>query len=80
MEGTGGVLMQNHRVVAYTGHKFSNVERRWSTTDQELYALVSNFETWRCYLEGRTDTELFTDHQPLVWICSQPILSRKQTR
>ena len=27
-----------------------------------------------------TDTELFTDHQPLVWLCSQPTLSRKQTR
>ena len=63
--------MQNNSVVAYTGHKFSDQERRWSTTDQEVYALVSNFETWRCYLEGRTDTELFTDHQPMVWICSQ---------
>ena len=80
IDGTGGILMQNGRVVAYTGHKFSDVERRWTTTDQELYALVSNFDTWRCYLEGRTDTELFTDHQPLVWLCSQPNLSRKQTR
>ena len=80
LEGSGGVLMQNRRVVAYTGHKFSDVERRWSATDQESYALVSNFETWRCYLEGRTDTKLYTDHQPLVWICSQPTLPRKQTR
>ena len=72
--------MQDGRVVAYGGRKFSAVQQRWTTTEQELYALVSNFETWRCYLEGRTDTELFTDHQPLVWLCSQPNLSRKQTR
>ena len=78
--GTGGILMQDNRVVAYGGRKFSAVQQRWTTTEQELYALVSNFETWRCYLEGRTDTELFTDHQPLVWLCSQPNLSRKQTR
>ena len=78
--GTGGILMQDGRVVAYGGRKFSAVQQRWTTTEQELYALVSNFETWRCYLEGRTDTELFTDHQPLIWLCSQPNLSRKQTR
>ena len=45
IDGTGGILMQKGRVVAYSGHKFSDTERRWTTTDQELYALVSNFDT-----------------------------------
>ena len=53
IDGTGGILMQNGRI-AFSGHKFSDVERRWSTADQGLYALVSNFEHWRCYL-GRSD-------------------------
>ena len=44
LEGTGGILMQKGRIVAFNGHKFSEQERRWTTTDQELYALVSNFE------------------------------------
>ena len=79
VEGTGGILMQNGRVIAYTGKKFNPTQRNWTTTEQELYALVSNFEQWRCYLEG-AETELFTDHHPLVWICTQPQLSRKQTR
>ena len=79
VEGTGGILMQNGRVIAYTGRKFNKTQRNWTTTEQELFALVSNFEQWRCYLEG-AHTELYTDHHPLVWICTQPNLSRKQTR
>jgi transposase InsO family protein len=79
VDGTGGILMQDGRVIAYTGRKFTDTQRNWTTTEQELYALVSNFETWRCYLEGAT-TELFTDHHPLIWICTQPALTRKQTR
>ena len=47
LEGSGVALMQNNSVVAYTRHKFSDQECCWSTTDQELDALVFNFETWR---------------------------------
>jgi hypothetical protein len=79
VEGTGGILMQDGKIIAYTGRKFTATQRNWTTTEQELYALVSNFEQWRCYLEG-AKTELFTDHHPLVWICTQPQLTRKQTR
>ena len=77
--GCGGILMQDGRVVAYCGKKFTSTQHNWTTTEQELYALVYSLETWRCYLEGAA-VELYTDHQPLIWLATQPQLSRKQTR
>ena len=79
IHGCGGILMQEGQVVAYCGKKFTKTQTAWTTTEQELYALVYALETWRCYLEG-PPVELFTDHQPLIWLATQPHLSRKQTR
>jgi hypothetical protein len=36
LEGTGGVLLQNSRVVAYTSAKLSKAERNYTTTEQKL--------------------------------------------
>ena len=77
--GCGGVLMQEGRPVAYCGKKFDQTMTNWTTTEQELFGLVHALETWRCYLEG-VQFDLFTDHQPLVWLRTQPNLSRKQSR
>jgi len=36
---------------------------------------------WRCYLEECTgEFEIDTDHEPLVYLANQPMLSRKQAR
>jgi len=79
--GTGGVLMQDGRPIAYHSHKFSSAERNYSTGEQELLAVYLALKEWRCYLEGCTGKfELDTDHEPLVYLANQPMLSRKQAR
>eukprot|EP00798_Chlamydomonas_sp_ICE-L_P028090 gene28090-biopygen32038 len=75
--GTGGVLMQDGRPIAYHSHKFSSAERNYSTGEQELLAVYLALKEWRCYLEGCTGKfELDTDHEPLVYLANQPMLSR----
>eukprot|EP00798_Chlamydomonas_sp_ICE-L_P029418 gene29418-biopygen5345 len=79
--GTGGVLFQADRPIAYFSHKLTAAERNYSTGEQELLAIYLALKEWRCYLEGCTaGFDLDTDHEPLIYLRSQPILSRKQAR
>jgi len=78
--GTGGVLMQVGRVVAYTSTKFAPAEFNYTTTEQECLALMRALQAWRCYLELCTKTELLTDHRALIHLQTQPSLSRRQAR
>ncbi|WVZ80057.1 LOW QUALITY PROTEIN: hypothetical protein U9M48_027568 [Paspalum notatum var. saurae] len=48
--GTGGVLMQENKPVAYFSEKLSGPVLNYSTYDKELYALVRSLETWKHYL------------------------------
>jgi hypothetical protein len=59
--GTGGVLMQDERVIAYTSSKFASAERNYTTGEQELLALVRALQACRCYLEMCTVTDTVTD-------------------
>lgn len=77
--GTGAVLMQGGRPVAFTSKKLTPAEHNYSTTDQELLGVVRAMSEWRCYLEG-SDVTLVTDHNPLVYLDTQPSLSRRQAR
>ncbi len=78
--GTGGVLMQAGRVVAFTSYKFNDAERRYATGEQELLGLIRALQEWRCYLEGAKEVVLVTDHHPLTYLQSQKTLSRRQAR
>jgi ribonuclease HI len=81
LEGTGGVLLQSSRVVAYTSAKLSKAERNYTTTEQELLGIVRALEEWRCYLEGAQHTvKIVTDHNPLTYLCEQKTLSRRLVR
>lgn len=81
LNGTGAVLIQNERPVAYTSSKFSPAERNYTTGEQELLGVFNALSEWRCYLEGgEGKLTLVTDHNPLVYLQSQPNLSRKQAR
>ena len=80
LAGTGGVLMQVGRVIAYTSVKFSDAEIRYTTGEQELLGLVRATREWRCYLEGAPEVVLLTDHQPLTYLGTQPLLSRRYAR
>jgi hypothetical protein len=77
--GIGAVLTQDGRPLAYESKRLSDAEVKWTTTDQELWAVVHALKIWRCYLEGVKFT-VVTDHNPLVHLQTQPNLSRRQAR
>jgi hypothetical protein len=81
--GTGAVLLQENRAVAYLSHRFSPAERNYTTTDQEALGVIHALQQWRCYLEGTPDVTVVTDHQPLTYLDSlkaNGLLSRRQAR
>ena len=83
IRGVGGVLMQYHKShlcpVAYCARKLIPAETRYSTTEQELLAMIYCFSKWRCYLEGAPKVFMHTDHEPLTWLKTQAALNRRQS-
>jgi len=79
VNGIGAVLMQEGHPVAYYSRKFTPAERNYTTGEQELLAQHDALLQWRCYLEGPEIT-LVTDHNPLIYLVTQPLLSRRQAR
>lgn len=77
--GTGAVLMQDDRPVAYHSKRFTSAERNYGTGEQELLGVIHALDAWRCYLEG-SKVKLVTDHHPLIYLNTQPLLSRRQAR
>ena len=77
--GTGAVLLQDGRPIAFSSKKFTAAERNYSTGDQELCGVYHCLKHWRCYLEGPT-FRLVTDHHPLTFLQTQPDLNRRQAR
>ena len=76
IRAVGGVLMQLHdnslRPIAYIARKMLPAEVNYSTTEQELLAIIFCFGQWRCYLEG-SEVVLHTDHEPLTWVKTQVV-------
>ncbi|KAJ9524664.1 hypothetical protein QJQ45_024262 [Haematococcus lacustris] len=77
--GIGAVLMQDGHPIAFESRRFIPAEVNYTTGEQELLAVVHALKTWRCYLEG-VEFKVITDHNPLIYISTQPNLSRRQTR
>jgi hypothetical protein len=75
----GGVLAQEGRPVAYCSRVLNSAEQNYGTPDRECLGIVHAYKEWRCYLEG-VRSYCHTDHQPLVWLNTQPHLSRRQAR
>ena len=67
---------------AFESRGYYPVEANYTTTEQELLAIVHTMKAWRYLLEGVAidHLTLVTDHNPLVWLQSQPSLSRRQAR
>ena len=55
------------RVIRYCSHVFSSAAMKWSTTDQEAYAIIKAVASFESLLLGREFT-LRTDHQNLMKI------------
>ena len=64
----GGVCLQQHelwRPVQFFGRKLTKIERKWSTTERELLALVYGYKACFHLVFGRKIV-FRTDHEPLV--------------
>ena len=83
MLSIGGCLMQMHngisQPIAFIARKLLPAEQRYTTTEQEMLAMVYCFQKWRCYLDGTT-VIVHTDHEPLTWLQTQPRPSHRQAR
>jgi hypothetical protein len=77
--GIGAVLMQEDRPVAFESRKLSSAEYNYTTTDQELLAVVHALKVFRPYIEGK-DTQIFTDHHALSWLLTKQDVSRREAR
>lgn len=79
LTGSGGILMQEAGMVACCSKKFTGAERRYTTHERELLAVIHACKEWRYYLEGCVVT-MYTDHHPLVHLKTQPNLKDRQAR
>ena len=65
----GSVLSQvqngKERVIAYASHVLTCTEKKWSTYDKELWAIVWSVRHFRHYLSCNPFT-IITDHRPLL--------------
>ena len=67
--GIGAVLSQEKRPVAFFSEKLSESRQKWSTYNQEFYAVVRALKHWEHYLIQR-EFVLYTDHQALKFLNS----------
>ena len=57
------------------------MEQRYSVYERELATVAYGLQSWRHYLEGCPGGVIVvTDHQPLVHLMDQQVLTRVQTR
>ena len=77
--GLGCVLMQDERVIVYASRQLLKHEDNYSTHDLELAAVVFALRIWRSYLYGE-EVEVYTDHQSLKYLFTQPDLNLRQRR
>src|SRR3954467_14340083 len=78
-QGLGCILMQDLHVVAYASRQLRPHEENYPTHDLELAAVVHALKTWRYYLLGN-HCEIYSDHQSLKYIFTQPELNLRQRR
>lgn len=79
----GAVLQQDLgegvQPIAYFSRKLKDAEVNYSVHERETLAQVLGLKHWRCYLEG-PHFVVETDHSPLIYLQTQPSLSRRQAR
>ena len=82
--GVGGVLFQpsspgEHitatNMVALYSKKLNDTQRRWSAYKKELYGVVLALRKFHCYVWGRDDLVVHTDHKPLTFMFTSTQLS-----
>ncbi|CAI7809425.1 unnamed protein product, partial [Closterium sp. NIES-54] len=80
-QAVGAVLMQDQgkglQRIAYLSKKLHGAELNCPIHDKEALAIITAFNTWRYYLEGEKTT-VYIDHCSLIYLKTQPTLSRRQ--
>ena len=71
--GIGAVLLQegHHGInypVSYFSYKFNKHQVNYSTTEKETLALLLSLQHFDVYLGSTTTVEVYTDHNPHVFI------------
>jgi hypothetical protein len=82
--GIGAVLSQRDKnniehPIYYASHSLTDTERRYSTIERELLAIINSTEKFKYYLAGRKFT-IITDHNPLVYLNNIKLSSDRLTR
>jgi hypothetical protein len=78
-QGLGCVLMQERKVIAYGSRQLRPHEENYPVHDLELVAVIYALKLWRHYLLGNR-CEIYTDHQSLKYLFTQPDLNLRQQR
>eukprot|EP01135_Chromosphaera_perkinsii_P007805 Nk52_evm1s1017 gene=Nk52_evmTU1s1017 len=79
----GACLMQDFgngpQPIAFHSRTFSPAEKNYDIRDKENLSIIDALRTWRHYLLGNK-TLVYTDHQSLKYLFSQPHLKERQAR
>lgn len=67
----GGVLTQDGKPITFISRTLSKAEENYATNEREMLAIVWALQNLRNYLYGKTDTIVYTDHQPLTFATSE---------
>lgn len=57
-------------VIAFGGRSLSPCERKWSTSEQEMLAILEGIRAYRIYLSDKKFT-IYTDHKALKYVMDQ---------
>ena len=77
--GIGAVLSQEKRPIAFLSEKLNEARQKWSTYEQELYAVFRSMKTWESYLIGN-DFVIYSDHQSLQHFKNQKHINKMHGR
>ena len=78
----GSILTQDpngHRVIRYDSTTLTDAQKRWSTSEQEAYAVVWALERYRPYILG-TKFTVITDHKALLSLKTKNSTNRRIVR